>query len=153
MTGPVPRSGFQRLYYQNPKARGRADSLVFFPCDFSYAFAKFICKNGFFCFKWFLCHIADLMGAFYGIWNHKNPSLCHFQAIKSLWHTVHNIQFAKSQEKPHKKAKCVCSTSCTCRREKSFWILVVLPLKSTPGTVPVKIIIFSFKITFENKPN
>ena len=24
------------------------------------------------CLKWFLCHIADLMGAFNGIWKHKN---------------------------------------------------------------------------------
>ena len=130
MTGTVPRSGFQG-YYQNPKAfflynkcKRQCRQLTFFPFDFSYAFAKFICKNGFFCFKWFLCHIADLMGAFNGIWKYKNTSICHFQAIKCLWHTVHNVQFANSQEKPHKKAQ-KGSTSCT---------------------VPVR-------ITFENKPS
>jgi hypothetical protein len=31
------------------------------------------------------------MGAFNGIWKHKNTSICHFQAIKCLWHAVHNI--------------------------------------------------------------
>ena len=44
-----------------------------------------------FLFKCFLCHIADLMGAFNGIWKHKNTSICHFQTIKCLWHAVHNI--------------------------------------------------------------
>ena len=51
------------------------------------------------------CLYHDLIGAFNGIWNHKNTSIWHYQAIRSLLHTVHNVQFAKSQEKPHIKAK------------------------------------------------
>ena len=44
-----------------------------------------------------------------------------------------------------KKTLTVFSTSCTCRREKSFWILV-LSYRTCQN------IFFSFKITFENKP-
>ena len=51
------------------------------------------------------------------------------------------------------KTLTVCSTSCTCRREESFWILVVLPLKSAPRYRTCQNFISLFKITFENKPN
>ena len=51
-----------------------------------------------------------------------------------------------------KKTPTVCSTSCTCRREKSFWILDVLPLKFAPRYRTRQNLMFIFfKITFEKK--
>ena len=44
------------------------------------------------------------MGTYYCILNHKNTSICHFEALYSLWHVVHNFCFAKSREKPHNKS-------------------------------------------------
>ena len=61
---------------------------IFFNVTFHMLLQQLFAKKN---FKWFLCHIVDLMGAFYGIWNHKNGSICHFQSIKSLWLTVHNV--------------------------------------------------------------
>ena len=48
----------------------------------------------------------------------------------------------------------VWSTSCTCRREKSLWILDVLPLKFAPRYRTRQNLMFIFfKITFEKKPS
>ena len=52
-----------------------------------------------------------------------------------------------------KNTPSVCTTSFTCRREKSFWILVVLHLKSAPRYWTCWNLIYFFKITFENNPN
>ena len=54
---------------------------VFFHVIFHMLLQKLFAKIDFFCFKWILHHIADLMGTFYDIWKHKNTSICCFEAL------------------------------------------------------------------------
>ena len=93
---------------------------------------------------------------FYGSKRYKMLSLDHQNDRRTIWNKKFHFckQFLQKDMKNHMEINAHCLLYLLHLLLKSFWILVVLPLKSAPRYhTSTRFYFFFFKITFENKPN